>query len=226
MAKTPPLDPTATQQIPHQQQYAQPGWGQQPPPAGWGAPGFPAPSAPKKPWYMKKLVIIPAALLAVVVVANAGGGSSETVTPASNDAASTAAAPAAPAPAAEAPAAEAPAAPAPAAEAPAPAEAAIVTSAQEMITLLESNALKAKQTYEDKQVTVTGFVGSIDASGDYFALDPEPGALIFTGVQVQTSKKFQDQLANFSEGQPVTVTGKITNVGEIMGYSLKAETIG
>jgi hypothetical protein len=114
---------------------------------------------------------------------------------------------------------------APAAEEPAPAEPAIVVSAQEMIEVLEGNALKAKNTYEGKRVTVSGFVGNIDASGDYFSLDPEPDAFILTGIQVQTSEEFMDQVANFSAGQAVTVTGTITDVGEVMGYSLEAETI-
>lgn len=163
-----------------------------------------------RPLYKKKRVIIPAALLVVGIAANAGGGGGTTTietAAADKPAAAEAAAPAAAKPAAK------------------PAEPAIVTSSKEMIELLEGNALKAKNTYDDKQVTVTGFVGNIDASGDYFSLDPEPDAMIFTGVQVQTSDKFADQLANFEKGQAVTVTGKITNVGEVMGYSLKAETI-
>ncbi|MCU1634619.1 MAG: hypothetical protein JWM61_3271 [Micrococcaceae bacterium] len=104
-------------------------------------------------------------------------------------------------------------------------EPAIVVSAQEMIDVLEGNALNAKNTYEGKRVTVSGFIGNIDASGDYFALDPEPDAFILTGIQVQTSEEFLDQVSSFSEGQAVTVTGTITNVGEVMGYSLEAETI-
>lgn len=163
---------------------------------------------------MKKIVSIPLALFAgiVVIQAASGGGSDET----------TVAKPVA----VEAPAADAAApAEAPAPAEPAPAEPAIVVSAQEMISLLEGNALNAKNTYEDKRVTVSGFVGSIDASGKYFALDPEPDALIFTGVQVQTSEEFLDQVASFSEGQAVTVTGTVTNVGEVMGYSVEAETI-
>jgi hypothetical protein len=185
----------------------------------WGQPGFEAPqAAPKKPLYKKKRVIIPAALFAVVIAANAGGSGTDTTdaTPAA------AVAPVAEAPAeASAPEASAPAEPAPAE--PAPAE--VVTTSQEMISLLEGNALNAKQTYDGKRVTVSGFVGSIDASGKYFSLDPEPDAFILTGVQVQTGKEFQGQLAGFSKDQAVTVTGKITNVGEIMGYSLEAETI-
>ncbi len=152
-------------------------------------------------------------MLAIVInVASGGGGGDDTVTVdnGSSDSADT--------PAADAPAADAP-------DEPAPAEPAIVVSAQEMISVLEANALNAKNTYEGKRVTVSGFVGNIDASGDYFALDPEPDAFILTGVQVQTSEEFQDQVASFSEGQAVTVTGTVTDVGEIMGYSLEAETI-
>lgn len=106
-----------------------------------------------------------------------------------------------------------------------PAKPALVVSARELIAVLAGNALKAKNTYEDKQVTVAGYVGNIDASGKYFSLDPAPDAVVFAGVQVQTGDKFKDQLANLSKGQAVTVTGKITNVGEVLGYSLKAETI-
>lgn len=106
-----------------------------------------------------------------------------------------------------------------------PQKPAIVTTSKAMIDLLEGNALKAKNTYEDKQVRVTGYVGNIDASGKYFSLLPSADAFIITGIQVQTGKEFKNQVANFSKGQKITVSGKITNVGEILGYSLDAETI-
>lgn len=164
-----------------------------------------------RPAYKKKRFIIPAVIAAIAIGVNAGGGSSDTeaVNTASE---STAAAPAAAKPAAKKPAAK-------------PAAPAMKASAKEMIAVLESNALKAKNTYKGKQVIVSGFVGNIDASGDYFSLLPEPDAFVLTAVQVYTSREFQDQVANFSAGQPITVTGKITDVGEIMGYSLKAETL-
>ena len=177
-----------------------------------------------RPAYKKKRFIIPAAIAAIAIASSAGGGGSD-----GNDATPTAAeGPAAAAPAAAAPAPAAPAAEAPAeapAAAPAPAEPAITVSSAELIDTLEANALNAKKTWDGKQVTVTGFVGSIDASGDYFSLLPEPDAIVFTGVQVYTSEKFLDQVASFSAGQAVTVTGKIDDVGELMGYSLKAKTI-
>lgn len=146
-------------------------------------------------------------LLGVIISAISGGGGDSDSTNADSVSDS-----------ADAPAAD------PAAEAPAE-EPAVTTTSQEMIDLLEANALNAKNTYEDKRVTVSGFVGSIDASGAYFSLDPEPEAIIFTGVQVQIDESFQGQVASFSKGQPVTVTGTITGVGEVLGYQLEAESI-
>jgi hypothetical protein len=150
----------------------------------------------QRPFYKKKRVLIPAAVVALGVFAAAGsggGGDKEPVevqTVAAEDAAAEAAVPKKEEPAAK------------------PVEPALVVSSAEMIELLEGNALKAKNTYEGKQVQVSGFVGSIDASGDYFSLDPEPDAIVFTGVQVQTGSKFADQLANFEKGQTVTVIGQ------------------
>lgn len=106
-----------------------------------------------------------------------------------------------------------------------PAEEALQVTSQQLIDELEANALRAKTTYEDQLVTVTGYVGNIDASGDYFSLDPEPDAIIFTGVTIRTDESFLDTVANFSQGQEVTVTGRITDVGELIGYSVEAESI-
>ena len=48
------------------------------------------------------------------------------------------------------------------------------------------------------------------------------GDNIEQGVVVTVLVNPGDQI---SEGQPVTVTGTVTGVGEVMGYSLEAETI-
>lgn len=185
-----------------------------------------------RPWYKKKRFILPLLFLGLLILLGALGGGDDADT--GTDAAPAAVEPAEPAvevdgeapaePAVEAEPVE-PAEPAVSEQPAEPEEPAIVVSAQEMIEVLEGNALSAKNTYEDKRVTVSGFVGNIDASGSYFALDPEPDALIFTGVQVQTSEEFLDQVASFTAGQEVTVTGTVTGVGEVLGYSIEAETI-
>lgn len=165
----------------------------------------------QRSFYKKKRVLIPAAFLALSAAVTACSVPADT---ADTDTADTSATET------KAPAATEPTkAPAKAAEP------AIVVSAKELIAVLEENALKAKNTYKGKRVTVSGVVGNIDASGKYFSLDPEPDAFIITGVQVDISKEFQDQVANFSKNQEITVTGKIDDVGEFIGYRLKAETI-
>ena len=176
------------------------------------APSNLPPAVGKKNWFLRhKILTGIGAFLLIGIIGSAVGGGSKTKDNANNNTPS--------ATQTQSPASK-PAAPKPAAPKPS-----IVTTSKAMIAVLTGNALKAKNTYEDKQVTVTGYVGNIDASGKYFSLDPEPDAIILTGIQVQTGDKFKDQLANFTKGQKVTVTGKITNVGELMGYSLDAETI-
>lgn len=179
-----------------------------------------------RPWWKKKRFILPLLLLVLIVAANLGGGDEEsTAAGGSEPAVVASSAPADPAASAD-PAPPAESAPAePAAPAEPSAEPAIVVSAQDMIDTLEGNALAAKNTYNGKLVTVSGVVGSIDASGAYFALDPAPDSFIITGIQVQTSEEFLDQVAGFTAGQPVTVTGTISDVGELLGYVLEAETI-
>jgi hypothetical protein len=166
-------------------------------------------SKSQRNWFMRhKILTALAALIVIIIAVSAGGGGSEDDTNASNSTDTSTSAPKANTP--------------PKKAAPKPS---IVTTSKAMIAVLEGNALKAKQQFDDKQVTVSGFVGSIDASGKYFALDPEPDAVIFTGVQIQIDDKFKDQVANFTKGQKITVTGKVTNVGEVIGYQIDAETI-
>lgn len=107
----------------------------------------------------------------------------------------------------------------------APQEAALVVTAQKLIQDLEANALAASQTYKGKRVTVTGTLDNIDASGDYFTLRGTE-EFSFTNVQVFIDDDLVKTVSGFKADQEVTVTGEITDVGEIMGYEIKAETIG
>jgi hypothetical protein len=106
----------------------------------------------------------------------------------------------------------------------APAEPATEVTAQKLITDLEGNALNAKTTWEDKRVKITGIVYNIDASGDYFSLRGDD-EFSFTNVTVNIDESLVGAVSAFTIGQEVTVTGKITGVGEILGYSVDAESI-
>lgn len=91
---------------------------------------------------------------------------------------------------------------------------------------LEKNAAKAQDKYEGKYVELTGELSVIDSDGKYIALHSDD--TIFTLADVQCYIKGDEQLDKVKEmeiGDTVTVKGKITDVGEIMGYELKVDSI-
>jgi hypothetical protein len=97
-------------------------------------------------------------------------------------------------------------------------------TAEQLLSELEKNALSAKNTWEDTRVTITGTLDNIDASGNYFSLRGN-SEFSFINVQVFIDDSFVDQVSAFTKGQTVVVTGKITGVGELLGYSVDAESI-
>jgi uncharacterized protein YdgA (DUF945 family) len=103
------------------------------------------------------------------------------------------------------------------------AEPAIQVTAKQLVDELETNALSAKTKYDGKRVVVTGKLSNIDASGDYFSLEGKQYS--FVNIQIFIDEKFIDTVSAFKKGQSVTVTGEVTDVGELLGYSIKAISI-
>jgi hypothetical protein len=148
-----------------------------------------------RPWFKKKRVWLLGLILIAAISSSLGGGGSDSSDSSSNSSASVEAN-----------------------------EPAIKVTADQLLSELESNALAAKNTWEDKRVIITGTLSNIDASGDYFTLRGN-NEFSFINVQVYIDDSFVDAVSAFNKGQTVTVTGKISGVGEIMGYSVDAESI-
>lgn len=106
----------------------------------------------------------------------------------------------------------------------APTEKPVTVTADKLIKDLEANALKASSTYKGKRVVLTGAVSNVDASGDYIGLRGRDDFSL-TNVQVFIGDEHLGVVAGLSEGDQVTVTGQVTDVGEVMGYSIDADTI-
>lgn len=98
--------------------------------------------------------------------------------------------------------------------------------ASTMLENLNSNALKAEKTYKDKYVEVTGKVYNIDSSGKYINIDGVNDQFTITGIMcsLKTDKQ-RDVVAELTKGQTVVVKGKVTSVGEVLGYSLDVDEI-
>jgi ribosomal protein S1 len=102
--------------------------------------------------------------------------------------------------------------------------AAVAVTAEQLLSELEANALAAKNTWNDKKVVITGTLDNIDASGKYFSLRGD-AEITFINVQIYIDDSFTSVVSSFKKGQSVTVTGEITDVGELLGYSVKAISI-
>jgi SAM-dependent MidA family methyltransferase len=101
----------------------------------------------------------------------------------------------------------------------------MVVTVDELMDALNENALKASKTYKDQYVEVRGKLSNIDSSGDYFSLDPLSEQYTFINVQCYIEEEHLDTVMEFNGEQEVTVVGTITDVGEVMGYSLDVESI-
>lgn len=99
------------------------------------------------------------------------------------------------------------------------------TTVNDMMAALNANALNASDTYKDQYLEVTGTLGAIDSSGKYITLMPDDDFAI-VGVQCYVTDDSQlDIVKTLSTDSTVTVCGKCTDVGEVIGYSLDIDEI-
>lgn len=106
-----------------------------------------------------------------------------------------------------------------------PAPEPMIVTVDDLVNDLRDNALKASNTYKDQYVELTGRLSNIDSDGKYFSLGILSSEFSLNTVLCRIDKSHLDTVMNFSKDQQVTVTGKITAVGEVLGYTLQVETI-
>lgn len=102
----------------------------------------------------------------------------------------------------------------------------VVCEVSTLMDLLEDNALKAKNEYENKYVEITGRLSVIDSGGKYISVTPSNDEFAIMGVQCNIKNDEQkNKVLELSTNSTITVKGKITSVGEVLGYSLDIEEI-
>ena len=99
-------------------------------------------------------------------------------------------------------------------------------SVDEMMDDLDDNPLNASEKYLKKDVEITGKLDAIDSSGNYISVFPEHDEWAVIGVHcsIKTDEQL-DKLKKMSIGDKITVNGKITDVGEVLGYYLDIDSI-
>lgn len=97
----------------------------------------------------------------------------------------------------------------------------IICTIDEMEDLLTENALAAEEKYEGQYVEVTGELRTIDSDGSYIGLYALHNDFDFLGITCYIKSEEQlNQVMKMSVGDKVTVRGKVTDAGEILGFSL------
>ena len=98
-------------------------------------------------------------------------------------------------------------------------------SVNDMMSDLDSNAMGASDKYKGKHLEIIGKLSNIDAAGKYIDLMAD-GDFEIIGVQCYIKSDDQkSKIASMSKGDTVTLKGKCTDVGEVLGYSLDIEEI-
>lgn len=96
----------------------------------------------------------------------------------------------------------------------------------ELTDALDNNPAAASDTYKGKYFAVTGKLSNIDSDGSYISLADLNDEWDMFGIQCYIQNDEQlEAVKKMSMDQEVTVKGKITDVGEVMGYSLDIDSI-
>lgn len=94
-------------------------------------------------------------------------------------------------------------------------------SVTELSEDLRANALKASDKYKGQYVELRGTLNVIDSDGKYISIVDSSDAWAILGVQcfIKTDEQ-KKAVMDFALGDELVVKGKITNVGEVLGYYL------
>ena len=93
-----------------------------------------------------------------------------------------------------------------------------------MLQELQNNAAAASKRYKGQYLKVSGVLGTIDSDMKYIAIVPNEYSIQSVLCNLKRNDKAQENyVMNASRGQWVTAYGRITDVGEIMGYTMDVD---
>lgn len=99
-------------------------------------------------------------------------------------------------------------------------------SVSELMDDLNTNAMNASDKYKGQYVELTGRLSVIDSDGNYISLLPENDQFAIIGVNCYfQSDEQRAAVKDAAVGDTLVVKGKITDVGEVLGYSLNIDEV-
>ena len=98
-----------------------------------------------------------------------------------------------------------------------------------LIREAKTNAAAANKNYKGKDVKIVGgILGNIDSDLSYISIDGTNRDFSFLHVRCaikSKNKELQDAVLKLQKGQAVTVYGRVTDVGDMMGYYLDLDKV-
>lgn len=98
-----------------------------------------------------------------------------------------------------------------------------------LIREAKTNAAAANKNYKGKDVKIVGgILGNIDSDLSYISIDGTNRDFSFLHVRCSIkskNKELQDAVLKLKKGQAVTVYGRVTDVGDMMGYYLDLDKV-
>mgnify|MGYP002622122863 CR=1 FL=1 len=89
---------------------------------------------------------------------------------------------------------------------------------------LENNAAAAQKRYKGQYLKISGTLGTIDSDLKYISIIPDQYSIRGVHCTLKRNDKAQENFVmNLSKGQLVTAYGKITDVGEVLGYYMDVD---
>lgn len=91
---------------------------------------------------------------------------------------------------------------------------------------LHNNALKAEKTYQDNYIEITGYVTNIDSDGSYISIGSKTDEYWLDSIMCYIKNNDQlNVIMEKTENDKVIIKGQISDIGEVMGYSLDIHEI-
>lgn len=100
-------------------------------------------------------------------------------------------------------------------------------SIESLFDELDENAINAEE-HTDEYIEVVGFIDSMDSDGSYIGIgaDPDNYEYLFEHITCDITDDEQlEAIKGMKVGQKVRVKGKVSEVGELMGYTIDMYSI-
>lgn len=97
--------------------------------------------------------------------------------------------------------------------------------ADDLFEALKNNALNAKNIYNGQYIELSGILNDMDSDGAYFGVGAFDDSVYDSVICSIKNEEQKNTIAGFSMGDMINVRGKITDVGDILGYYMDVDEI-